>query len=84
MKTIAPVRIWGPVFAAIGGAAAPLWAAESMQKDNSDLLVWIFLGFCALIVVSQLIPALLMFLGLAKGVKKEETPNAPRSVDPST
>ncbi len=46
-------------------------AADAAREDNSDLFVWIFLAFCALIIVAQLIPALMMMLGLAKGVKKE-------------
>jgi hypothetical protein len=48
----------------------PVWAATG-KEDNSDLFVWIFLAFCALIVVAQLIPAAMVMLGLAKGVKKE-------------
>jgi hypothetical protein len=51
----------------------PLWAAEAAgREDNSDLFVWIFLGFCALIIVAQLIPALLVLFGFAKGVKREK------------
>lgn len=40
------------------------------EVDNSDMFVWIFLGFCALIVVAQLIPAAMVMVGLIKGVKK--------------
>ena len=51
----------------------PLWAAEvAGREDNSGLFVWIFLGFCALIIVAQLIPALLVLFGFAKGVKREK------------
>ncbi len=52
--------------------AAPALAASGAREDNSGIFVWIFLGFCALIVVAQLFPALLMMLGFAKGLKKEE------------
>ena len=69
MKQIRRVRTIGPVIAAIFNAA-PLWAATASREDNSDLFVWIFLAFCALVVVAQLIPAILMMLGFAKGVKK--------------
>jgi len=55
--------------------AAPLWAAETAREDNSSLFVWIFLAFCALIIVAQLIPAAMMMLGFAKGVKKEGAKN---------
>jgi hypothetical protein len=47
------------------------YAADIVREDNSDLFVWIFLAFCALIIVAQLIPAALMVMGFAKGVKKE-------------
>ena len=56
----------------------PAWAADAGREDNSDLFVWVFLGFCALIVVAQLIPALFILFGFAKGVKKvKETPMTP-------
>jgi hypothetical protein len=81
MQNITPVRILGPVVAAIFGTVAPLWAADAVQKDNSDVFIWIFLGFCALIVVAQLIPAVMMLLGFAKGVKKDQAPPTPNSVN---
>lgn len=60
---------------ALCGDAATAWAAGGAREDNSDLFVWIFLAFCALIVVAQLIPAAMMMLGFAKGAKKA-TPEA--------
>jgi hypothetical protein len=42
--------------------------ASGGRVDNSGIVVWIFLGFCGLIVAAQLIPALLVMFGLAKGV----------------
>lgn len=65
MKTFKLAAIIGMI------PAAPLWAAETAREDNSGLFVWIFLAFCALIIVAQLIPAVMMMLGFAKGVKKE-------------
>jgi hypothetical protein len=84
MQNTTPVRILGLVVAAFCGNVAPLWAADAARKDNSDLFVWIFLGFCALIVVAQLIPAVMMLLGFAKGVKKDQAPPAPNSVNHPT
>jgi hypothetical protein len=57
----------------------PVWAAatDGREVDNSDLFVWIFLGFCALIVVAQLIPAAMVLFGLVKGVKKDTAEVAP-------
>lgn len=60
--------------------AAPAFAAGARQ-DNSGIVVWAFLGFCALIVVAQLLPAILMMLGLVKSVArdKEFTPEKART-----
>ncbi len=52
-------------------SAAPAFAAGT-RTDHSGLVVWMFLGFCALIVAAQLIPAVLMMLGLVKGVAPQE------------
>jgi hypothetical protein len=60
------------------GNVTTVWAAtEGREVDNSGLFVWIFLGFCALIVVAQLIPAAMMLFGVVKGAKKETTEVAP-------
>jgi thiol:disulfide interchange protein len=50
------------------GTASTVWAAVDGLEDHSGLLCWIFLGFCALIVVAQLLPAIMMMAGMAKGV----------------
>lgn len=55
---------------AAGFAPVAAMAASTNNVDNSGIFVWIFLGFCALIVVAQVIPALLMMFGLVKGVSK--------------
>jgi hypothetical protein len=79
MKTIKKL---GFVVAGYYGNAAPLWAADTAaREDNSDLFVWVFLAFCALIVVAQLIPAVMMTLGFSKGIKEEKTPTAPKPID---
>ncbi|PLX93167.1 MAG: hypothetical protein C0620_08045 [Desulfuromonas sp.] len=43
-------------------------ATTAGRVDNSGFLVWAFLGFCALIVVAQLVPAVLVMLGIVKAV----------------
>ena len=48
-------------------APATLFAAENAPPGGDGLFVWIFLGFFALIVVGQLIPAAVMIIGLLKG-----------------
>ena len=52
--------------------AAPAFAAPA-YSDNSGLLVWSFLGFCAVIVVAQVLPAVMMMVGMVKGVVAEGT-----------
>jgi hypothetical protein len=55
------------------GNVTTAWAetTDGRATDNSGLFVWIFLGFCALIVVAQLIPTAMVLFGVVKGVKKE-------------
>ena len=52
--------------------AAPAFAAPT-YTDNSGLLVWSFLGFCAVIVVAQVLPAVMMMVGMVKGLSTETT-----------
>jgi len=48
-------------------ATLPAAAATTAGRaDHSGILVWTFLGFCALIVVAQLLPALMVILGVVK------------------
>lgn len=58
------------VLATILGTIAPAtaFAATGLREDSSGIFVWVFLGFCALIVVAQVIPAVLLMFGMAKGI----------------
>jgi hypothetical protein len=49
-------------------APASAFAASGLREDSSGIFVWVFLGFCALIVVAQVVPAVLLMFGMAKGV----------------
>lgn len=73
MKTTVP----GATVAVLIGSASAVLAATGAREDNSGLFVWVFLGFCALIIVAQLIPAIMVALGFAKaiGKHKEEIPH---------
>jgi hypothetical protein len=58
-------------------AATPAFAATAGRIGQSGLFVWIFLGFCALIVVAQVVPAVLLIVGMVKGmVATKETAEA--------
>lgn len=52
------------------------FAAGGAREDNSGTFVWMFLGFCALIIVVQIVPAVLMLFGFAKGLNKNRAPEA--------
>ncbi len=47
-------------------AASPAFAVTTHKVYNSGILVLVFLGFCALVVVSQLIPSLVLLFGMLK------------------
>ena len=56
--------------ATLMGILAPVtaFAASGVREDSSGIFVWVFLGFCALIVAAQVIPAVLLMFGIGKGV----------------
>lgn len=56
---------------AAGAAVVPAVAQGvegAVRQDTSGVVVWVFLGLCALIVVAQLVPAILMAVGAARGI----------------
>lgn len=40
----------------LAGSAMPVLGASAERNPPDNLAVWIFLGFCALIIVAQLFP----------------------------
>jgi hypothetical protein len=53
------------------GTGGTAYAAEVVNTSltySSSLLVGLFLGFCALIVACQLIPSIMLLIGMLKGV----------------
>lgn len=49
-------------------APATAYAAANAPAENDGIFIWIFLGFFALIVIGQLIPAVMLIIGLVKGI----------------
>lgn len=41
-------------------------AAETIARAGGGIMTSVFLGICALIIVAQLVPALILFIGMAK------------------
>ena len=50
--------------------AVPAMAADTSKVYNSGILVLLFVGFCALLVVAQLLPAVMNLLGMTKNAAK--------------
>ena len=51
-------------------AASPAFAVDTSKTYSSGILVMVFLAFCALIVVAQLMPSIMLLLGFIKGLVK--------------
>jgi len=45
-----------------------VFAASNVPAGDDGIFVWIFLGFFAMIVVGQLVPAFMLIIGLVKGI----------------
>ncbi len=48
--------------------ATNLMAASGAREDSSMILVYLFLGLCALIVIMQLMPAMFLVFGMVKSL----------------
>lgn len=60
------------VLAVSGSTAATVLAAPAAEEQGGSLLLTLFIGFFALIVVFQLVPAVLLFVGIVKGLFSRE------------
>lgn len=56
----------------MAGSASAAYAAAGTPEGETGILTYFFIGFFALIVVSQLIPAMILFFGLVKGLFSKE------------
>lgn len=63
--------------------ASPAYAVDTTKTYSSGLLVGIFLGFCALIVVVQLMPTIMLLFGFVKGLLKGTSKQASRQASRS-
>ncbi|MRR58052.1 MAG: hypothetical protein EG824_07570 [Deltaproteobacteria bacterium] len=60
------------VSAALMATVADVHAATAARVYSSGLLVVLFLGFCALLLVIQLVPAVITIIGMIRGVAKKD------------
>ena len=44
------------------------FAANGAAAEVPGLLAWVFMGFCAVILVGQLVPAAMLVIGAVKGL----------------
>lgn len=58
--------------------ADPALAVDTTKTYSSGLLVAIFLAFCALVVVVQLMPTIMLLVGFIKGLLKGTDKQASR------
>ena len=59
MKGLGWMLLWG---------ASAAYAAPGGEGESVGLLGYLFAGFFAVIIVSQLVPAVILFVGMLKGV----------------
>lgn len=65
-------RIVGNAFLVFLATASVVFAATTTKSDSSGILLFAFLGLCALVVVAQLIPAIFVMFGIVKGLVQKE------------
>ena len=70
MKNIMRLFILAGAFS--GGMTTAALAAPAAEGQGGSLLLTLFIGFFALIVVFQLVPAVLLFVGIIKGLFSRE------------
>jgi len=67
MKTLRTTTM--SVVMALGGSV-PVWAVDTSKTYSSGLLIAVFLAFCALLVVVQLMPSVMLLVGFLKGLSR--------------
>jgi hypothetical protein len=65
------IRIFTNSLAILLATTPCAFASTTTKVYNSGILVLAFLGFCALVVVIQLIPAIITLCGMLKGLAKK-------------
>lgn len=66
----------------LAATAMPAFAAQGERDVSGNLAIWVFLGFCALIIIAQLLPLIwhLSSKSAEQASKQEPVPEkAPKS-----
>jgi mannitol-specific phosphotransferase system IIBC component len=69
MKTVKTMALSGALALASSGSALAA-AVDTSKTYSSGLLIGLFLAFCALLVVVQMIPSILLLVGFIKGLAR--------------
>jgi hypothetical protein len=69
-------RIFSTTLAILMATAPSAFAEQATKVYSSSILVLLFVGFLALVVVIQLIPAVMTLVGSLKGMAKKAEDNA--------
>ena len=64
------------ILALASGLPAFAAAIDTGRTYSSGLLIGIFLAFCALLVVVQLMPSVMLLVGFIKGLARRSEPKA--------
>jgi hypothetical protein len=56
--------------------SVPAFAVDTSRTYSSGLLIGIFLAFCALLVVVQLMPSVMLLIGFVRGLARRSEPKA--------
>ena len=54
----------------------PAFAVDTAKTYSSGLLIGIFMAFCALLVVVQMVPSLMLLIGFIKGLARRPAARA--------
>jgi hypothetical protein len=57
-------------------SSLPAFAVDTSRTYSSGLLIGFFLAFCALLVVVQLLPSVMLLVGFIKGLARRSEPRA--------
>ena len=52
----------------VAGSASAAYAAVGSHNEGAGVLTYFFIGFFALIIISQLVPAMILFFSMVKGI----------------
>jgi len=61
------------------GSASAVFAATETQGEGMGILIYMFVGFFALVIVAQLVPAIFVFYGMLRGLLKRPEKEAVKS-----